>query len=569
MAVTGLASGMDWSTVVTKLADAERAREIKWKAAQTSINTQNTAFSAIKTDLTTLQADVKALQASSLWEGTKSTSSDSAVATASTTSGATTGANTFEITQLATAAKTIGAGNISATLAASNDVSGVILGTAGFSTPITAGTFSVNGRQVTIATTDSLQDVFNKIATATGDAVTAGYNAATDEITLTSGGAITLGSAADTSNFLQVAQLYNNAGLSVSSASALGRVNTTLTMSNASLATPVSDGGGGAGELTINGVSISYDAGSDSVQNVLARINGSSAGVTAAYDAVNNRFTLTNNSTGDVGISMEDVTGNFLAATGLSSGALSRGQNLLYTLNGGARQLVSQSNTITADSSGLAGLSVTALTTGSATVTVSSDTSSITSAINQFITDYNAAQNYISSQQITTTSANGKVTAGPLTADQTANSLASGLRSITFSPVSGLTGVIQMLASLGIQTNGQSNTLTLSNPGALDQALANNLGHVSSFFTDATNGWATKLNSFLDANIGDNGTLVNHQAALTTQYDSISTQIASLEKKIALDSAFWTAEFVAMETAQAKTTQELTFLTQQISSTKA
>ena len=137
----------------------------------------------------------------------------------------------------------------------------------------------------------------------------------------------------------------------------------------------------------------------DSIQNVLDRINNSSAGVTATYDTLNNRFTLTNNSTGDVGISMQDVTGNFLAATGLSSGTLTRGQNLLYTLNGGSQTLVSQSNTITQASSGITGLSVTAASTGSTTVTVSSDTSKISSAIQQFITDYNAVQTAISSQQ--------------------------------------------------------------------------------------------------------------------------------------------------------------------------
>jgi flagellar hook-associated protein 2 len=111
-----------------------------------------------------------------------------------------------------------------------------------FSTAITAGTFTVNGKQVTVATTDSLQDVFDAIASATNNAVTASYNSTTDEITLLkSSSAITLGSAADTSNFLQVAQLYNNAGTSVSSTSALGRVNTTATMSDADLATAISD----------------------------------------------------------------------------------------------------------------------------------------------------------------------------------------------------------------------------------------------------------------------------------------------------------------------------------------
>jgi flagellar hook-associated protein 2 len=125
------------------------------------------------------------------------------------------------------------------------------------------------------------------------------------------------------------------------------------------LQSSVSDGGSGAGEFKINGVSIAFNASADSVSGVLARINNSSAGVIASYDSVNDRFTLTNKTTGDMGIAFEDVTGNFLAATKLSSGSLQRGNNLLYTLDDGA-ELVSQSNTITEASSGLAGLSVTA-----------------------------------------------------------------------------------------------------------------------------------------------------------------------------------------------------------------
>ena len=46
---------------------------------------------------------------------------------------------------------------------------------------------------------------------------------------------------------------------------------------------------------------------------------------------------LTNNTTGDVGISAQDVTGNFLAATGLAGGTLQSGQNLLYTLADGTQ----------------------------------------------------------------------------------------------------------------------------------------------------------------------------------------------------------------------------------------
>ena len=78
----------------------------------------------------------------------------------------------------------------------------------------------------------------------------------------------------------------------------------------------------------INGVNISFDASTNSINDILTAINNSAAGVTATYDSVNNRFVLTDNTTGDVGISVQDVQGNFLKATGLSTGTLQRGNNL-------------------------------------------------------------------------------------------------------------------------------------------------------------------------------------------------------------------------------------------------
>jgi flagellar hook-associated protein 2 len=547
------------------LANAERAPETQWQQNQTNINAQNSAFDTIKSDLTSLQADIQALQDPTLYSSAAVQSSNSDVATATAASGTTPGTYSFNISQLATSATINGLADISSVISPDGDLSAVTIGTAGFSTPVTAGTFSVNGAQVTVATTDSLQQVFDKISVATNGNVTASYNSTTDEITLASGDSseIILGSAADTSNFLQVTQLYNSGTGSITSASALGTVQLGGSMSNADLATTITDGGSGAGQFTINGVAINYNASSDSIENVLDRINNSTAGVTAAYDPVNDSFTLTNKTTGDTGISMQDVTGNFLAATGLSGGTLQHGQNLLYKLNGGSQQLVSQSNTITQASSGIKGISVAVSQTGSATVTASDDTSKISAAIQQFVTDYNSVQNAIASQQIVTTSSTNTVTPGSLTGDQTANSIASSLRSLVTSSVPGLPGALSMLSDLGIQTNGQDNTLAVDTD-TLNSALSDNLNNVQTLFSDPTSGLGTLIDNYLNATIGDDGTLTNHQASLTQQSSDINTQIANLETKITADTQLWTAEFEAMEQAQSQANQQLTYLSQQI-----
>jgi flagellar hook-associated protein 2 len=553
--------------VVTQLAAAERAPETQWQSQQAVISQQNAAFTSIKANLATLQADLKALQDPSLYGSSAAQTSDASIATAVAASGATLGSFNFNISQLATAARISGTTQISQALSPDGNLNNVTIGTAGFSTPITAGTFTVNGSQVTIATTDSLQQVFDKIAAATNNAVTASYDTNTDTISLTSANPaqeVILGSAPDTSNFLQVAQLYNNGTGLITSAAALGSVRLTASMPNSDLATAVTDGGSGLGQFSINGVVINYNATTDSIKNVIDRINSSSAGVTASYDSLKNQFVVTNKVTGDIGIAMQDVTGNFLAATGLSSGALQHGQNLHYSINNGG-QLVSQSNTITQDSSSLTGLSLKALTTGIVTVNVTSDTSKISAAIQNFTKDYNLAQSFISSQMAVTTAADGTVTAGILTGDQTANEIASRLRSLSFSlSVPGSTSTVKTLGDLGIQTNGQNNTLSLGDSTVLDGQLANHLNDVQAFFADPTAGLATQLNKYFDNTIGANGTLLSHQSALTKESAGFDTQIANLEKKIKADSAQLTSEFQIMEQVQARVTQQLTFLTQQI-----
>ncbi len=435
-------------------------------------------------------------------------------------------------------------------------MSGLTLSSAPFANAVTAGTFTVNGKQITISTSDTLQSVFQQISNATGGKVTAAYSAANDKITLSSSSQIVLGSATDTSNFLQAAELTNNnevtnadGSLSISSAARLGSVNLDVAMTQSNLAstTPISDGGSGNGAFTINGVTINFSATADGIANVIERINDSGAGVTASYNPTTNQFTLTDNNTGDVGIAVQDVTGNFLQATGLAGGALTRGNNLLYTVNNGP-QLSSQSNTITGASFGVSGLSVTALAKNSSfDVTVAADTSSIKTAITNFVTEYNKVQSLISSQTASTTDSTGKVTAGVLTGDQETERLSSNLRNLVDSSVSGLS-----LESLGFTSNGQNDSLSTTNLSGLDNALATNLSGLKNLFTNSSTGLAVKLDSFLTNTIGDNGSLVTEQNNLTKQSSDIDTQISKMETQVLGYQQQLTNEFVAMETADSQ-----------------
>ena len=569
-AISGIASGFDWQSLVDQLAEVERTPQATLLAEQTKIQERNNSFGSLATQLGVLRNRVKTLMEPGLFESRTASSSNSALGMASVSAGATVGKYTFAISQLATETNYSGTSGVGKRISESSDVSSLSLSSAGFATAVTAGTFTVNGKKVTVESTDTLGGVFDKIATATGN-VTASYDEATDKITLASDdeSKIVLGSATDTSNFLQVAKLYSNNATSISSGSELGSVKLSGALSAANFGTAVT--GGTAGEFEVNGVSIEYDTTSDSVADVLDRINSSTAGVVASYDSVNDRFSLTNKSTGSVGIALEDKTGNFLKATGLLNSSegmgdtLTLGDNLRYTINGGG-ELTSQSTTISAASSGLTGLSVTALTEAttdkpSFTVTVGADTATIKNAITGFVSAYNATQAMISSITASSTDAKGKVTAGILADDPEATNLSSQLRYLANSTLSGLTGSITRLDTMGIESNGYDDALSTSGISDLDTALANNLASVKDFFSNSTSGLAVKFNSFLESTIGDEGSMTAHQATLTKQAAAIDPQISDMEKLVQSEIARLTLSFVAMEQAQALNNQQLAFLT--------
>ncbi len=564
LGVSGLASGFDWRSLIDQLAEVERAPQRRMLLDQQSIQDRKTAYGSIATQLGVLRNRVTDLLEDGLFGSRAVKVSDTTRASSTVANAAVPGNYAFHIDQMATAAVRRGTSNIGNPLATTSDVSGVTLSNAAFSVTLKAGTFTVNGRQITVATTDTLDGVFQKISAATSASVTASYDPTTDKISLSSTSEIVLGSATDTSNFLQAIKLSNNGTGTVTSSTALGSARTAVAMSSANLATAISDGGAGAGSFKVNGVTINF-ASTDSISAVLKRISDSDAGVSASYDAVNDRFLITNKVTGDLGIALEDVTGNFLAATGLTGGTLARGQDLLYTLDGGG-QLSSHSNTITGDSSGVAGLSVEVLDEGDFTVTVSTDTEKIKKSLTDFIDDYNRVQGLIETNTASSTDAKGKVSAGTLAGEGDAFNIASDLRRIVAASSQFLTGTLKRLESIGIESNGDNNNLSLKDSVKLDEALAGSLTEVESLFLNKTDGLAVQLDKYLESLVGEGGKLEKKDDTLERQVADLDRQLTDQENQVQDNRQRLIDQFVAMEQAQLRINQQLQFLQQRFAS---
>lgn len=295
----------------------------------------------------------------------------------------------------------------------------------------------------------SLNDVVGEI-NASGIGVTASITndswGRPNILTVTSSqGTLSFGSGADTSNFLAATGLLTSApGTTRSSAGPLARLSVSAKLQDAGLNGGPPNSGDQA--IVINGVSIGYNAATDSLMDIINRINASQAGVTARYDSLTDSIRLQNKATGTLMLTVEDAPGGNLAAKlGLTTGTLTAGQNAEYSIDGGPAQQ-SASNGI---SFGRTTITLKEVTTSPVTVTVSQDTSGAANAVKAFVTEFNNVMKAIDDA----TRADGSKTnnkSGPLSGDASLRQLKSDLRGIVTSPGTNLEGGLVTLSQIGV-----------------------------------------------------------------------------------------------------------------------
>ncbi|EFI61624.1 MULTISPECIES: flagellar filament capping protein FliD [Comamonas] len=166
----GIGSGLEVETIVSKLVALESKPIAALQTKATGINTQISAFSQLKSQISNLQDQLDKLTKPATWLGNTLTSSNSAQVTGTATSSAVQATYDVEVSQMA-AGQTIGSGLVA---------SGTTLGPGKLT--ISMGTFGTNGLtpntkdgkdvsfEVTItAEDDSLAKIAAKINAAKGD----------------------------------------------------------------------------------------------------------------------------------------------------------------------------------------------------------------------------------------------------------------------------------------------------------------------------------------------------------------------------------------------------------------
>ncbi len=151
-------------------------------------------------------------------------------------------------------------------------------------TPIVDGTVKINGTEVVVNASDSLNDLMDRINASAAD-VTATFDTDADAINIVNNtaGATDITFTDDTSGIV--------AALKLDTATVtLGKEpDRTLAVEDVS-----NFGGVSTGSITINGVEIAIDTASDSLDDILDRINNSEAGVKASYSDSTGRLTIVN-----------------------------------------------------------------------------------------------------------------------------------------------------------------------------------------------------------------------------------------------------------------------------------
>jgi Flagellar capping protein len=553
ISVSGLIdNSFDWQSVVDQLITIEKVPIARLQTEQAGNNDKLASLGVLKGLLSDLSAAAIDLRSATLFKSrTASSSVGGSSWTLTTSSGATQGNYTIAVSQLATASKRVGASGVSSPLNASNDVSGTTIATLPTSKPITEGNFTVNGQTISVALTDSLQDVFDRISSATGGAVTASYDSATDKVTLSSAGEIELGAVNDSSNFLSALQLANNGTGTIASSGKLGSASLASPLASSRLAGSLDADANGDGSFTINGVTIDYNVNTDTLRGILTKINNSTAGVTASYDAANDRFVLTNNATGDTGIGANEVSGGLLAAMGLTSGSvLQRGKDAQFTVNGGD-VITSKSNTLTTAEHGVTGLTVKVDSASTQTITVAADTTKMTAALEEFMDRFNLVQSYIEQETAVSVGADGRVNKATLGGNHEVERWSTRLRSLAFGGIAGLSTTMSRLSDLGIDFNSINSQLTIKDPAKLQTMLSENSDDIANFFSDTSTGFAQQFSNYLtDLLKATGGPLAAQNATLIKQNNDLQVQIETLNRRIENQRVLLTNAFLAMQNAQ-------------------
>jgi len=539
---TGLASGMDTASWVEALVNIKKTSLNNLTAKQNKLSTQQSAVSSIQSSFNSLRTNIEKITDSKfggsfdLFAKTKTSSSDEAFVSASSTYGAETGSYELSVKQLASS--TVAMGDASAlSLKADSLISSISSDVAALGDDETLS-FNVYAdgikHSIEVGKNDKVSDVLDKISNI--DGISASISDGKVSITSEEGVDIVIGSSTDSFNIAKDFALLKNVD---------GSYESFHNLSIASSSDKIADvlGESSKGTFTIGDAEFTIDE-NTTFDDIIAEINGKEeSGVTVAFDKTTGQMSFTAKTNGSFNINIEKGTSDFTDLLGFTSTDSETGTTTLnsqelgsfaiFSIDGDTK--ISSSNSVTSDISGIKGVTfnlnkISDEDNPTTTIKVSQDTTDLLSAVKGFIEQYNSTLDLIDEK----TSANGE-----LYGDTTLNSLRSTLRSTSTAKDAGAS-VYTMLSQIGISTGAASSDISkLSEHLELDEkkflnAFESNPDAVKNLLIGSSDnvGVLTKLENTVEQSLKSNGYFTTRNNSIDKQITTLKTSISNENLKI-------------------------------------
>ncbi len=548
-------SGIDVTSAVASAIYADRAPERLWQADQTTLSSQTTALTAIQTATEAIATDMESLNTLTGPLAARTvTSSNSSDITATAATGTVAGTHAVVVNNLATTGVWY------------SDLETATGSIAAADSPLPSSSFTLttaSGSQTFTTGSGDAIDTLNQLASAINSATNSNGDSLGVTATVVSDStgsrlAIVSNSSGAANDFSVSGSYTSWTAPGLSSSETLGANSIKLT-STAGTATITTKSGDSYTDLMndIDNATVTNSDGETVPLGLTATLGTDSSG--------NANLTITSTD----GSSSFTINEPSAASGSFGFTQAAAGTDASLTVDG--VPVDSASNTVTGAIPGVT-LSLLGTSSGaSVDLTVASDASAVSTAINQFVTDYNTAIGLVNKQfsMTSSTDSSGNTTSAPgvLASDPTMASLQSTLEqalNYVYTPTSGTT-TVSSLSDLGI-TVGDDGTLSVDST-TLDNALTNDPTDVQNFFEGAAlNGFAnsvyTSLNSFTNAG---NGAFKVDLSSIATENTDLSTEISDFETNyITPQQTLLTADFSQAEIALQQLPEEMAQLNSEL-----
>jgi flagellar hook-associated protein 2 len=389
LVVNGLISGINTQQVIAALLQGYAAPITDLQNQQNTLNSKSSEYQNINNDMQGLLSAAQALSTSSAWNLMTSSSSNTAVATATSQPGAQPGTATFTVDQLAQGNVLASKGGVSSTGAIVTSASSMLVGTGGaalgFSGLAASGALALGAHAIDVTQSSSAASVAGTTQLGASTVVTAGSN---DTLNLNLGGtayALTLApsstgytpaglvaainTAASSAGAGVTASLSSTGELQLASNEQGSNASLSITGGNALTSLGLTSGQSGTGTdavVTVDGVSTTLSAINPGQQVNLAAATGSITATLAATPGATGSLVtagtsaadLVSTGSGSLSDLVSNINGSGLALTA-SAVQNSAGQYLLQVSANGTGLVGSAS----VDGSSLAGGALAGLST--------------------------------------------------------------------------------------------------------------------------------------------------------------------------------------------------------------